>query len=89
MHGSLQHNGVEAHLLLEHQSAGYFNNEMLVSQVEKVIGIFDRKYPGAQGLFIFDHAPSHMKCPEDALYPDQMKRQRWGYAAIFERHQVG
>ena len=30
------------------------------------------KYPAAQGLFFFDHTPSHMKCPKDALDADRM-----------------
>ena len=62
-----QQTGTEAHLLLAHQTDGYFTNDMLLKQVERVINIFDEKHPEAQGLFIFDHAPSHMKKPEDAL----------------------
>ena len=72
VNGFLKHNDEEACLLLEHQSDGYFTNDMLVTQVVKAVGIFERKYPGAQGLFIFDNAPSHMKRPEDALNPDRM-----------------
>ena len=45
---------------------------MQVSQVVKAVGIFERKYPRAQGLFNFDNAPLHMKQPEDALNPDKM-----------------
>lgn len=33
---------------------------------------FGGKYPTAQGLFIFDHAPSHTKKPEDALNADRI-----------------
>ncbi len=65
--GLLECGGEKARFLLEHQRDGYFTNEMLISQVERVITIFENKYPEAQGLFIFDHAPSHMKRPEDAL----------------------
>ena len=68
--GFLQHEGEKARLLLEHQTDGYFNNDMLLEQVDKAITIFEAKYPVAQGIFIFDHAPSHMKGPEDALDGD-------------------
>ena len=33
---------------------------------------FEKKYPQAQGIFIFDNAPSHMKKPEDALNVERM-----------------
>ena len=70
--GFLAHNGVEAQLSLEHQSEGYFNNDMLIQQVHRAIDIFEAKYPSAQGLFIFDNAPSHMKKPDNALNPEKM-----------------
>ena len=50
----------------------YFNNDMLLTQVQKAITIFEAKYPVAQDLFIFDHAPSHMKKPEDSLNTECM-----------------
>ncbi len=59
--GLLEYAGEKARLLLEHQTDGYFNNDMLLNQARKTISIFDRKYPGAQGVFIFDHAPSHIE----------------------------
>lgn len=34
--------------------------------------MFEKKYPMAQGMFIFDNAPSHVKKPEDALNPERM-----------------
>ena len=70
--GFLKYKKERARLLLEHQTEGYFNNEMLISQVVKSIDIFEKKYPMAQGLFIFDNAPSHMKRPEDALNAERM-----------------
>jgi hypothetical protein len=70
--GLLEFEGEKACLLLEHQSQGYFTNEMLIEQVKKSIDILERKYPNAQGLFIFDNAPSHMKKPDDALNVDRM-----------------
>ncbi|ORU94723.1 MAG: hypothetical protein A6F71_09525 [Cycloclasticus sp. symbiont of Poecilosclerida sp. M] len=70
--GLLEFEGEQARLLLEHQSQGYFTNEMLIVQVHEAIDIFENKYPGAQGIWIFDNAPSHMKRPDDALNPDHM-----------------
>ena len=70
--GLLEFSGDKARLLMEHQTDGYFNNDLLLTQVDKAISIFERKYPTAQGVFIFDHAPSHMKKPEDALNVDRM-----------------
>jgi hypothetical protein len=70
--GFLQHDGEKARLQLEHQSEGYFNNEMLLKQVDNAVTIFEARYPSAQAVFIFDHAPSHMKTPEDALNVDRM-----------------
>ena len=70
--GFLQHGGQKARLLLEHQSEGYFNNDMLLEQVDRALTIFEAKYPTATGIFIFDHAPSHMKTPEYALNVEKM-----------------
>ena len=35
---------------------------MLLEQVRHALTIFEAKYPQAQGIFIFDNAPSHIKC---------------------------
>lgn len=70
--GFLEYEGEAARLLLEHQSEGYFTNQMLIAQVHRTISIFEKKYPAAQGLFIFDNAPSHTKRPDDALNADKM-----------------
>ena len=70
--GLLEFEGEKARLQLEHQTDGYFTNDMLIVQVDKAIDIFEEKYPTAIGLFIFDHAPSHMKKPEDALNADRL-----------------
>lgn len=61
--GLLQLESKEARLLLEHQTQGYFTNEMLISQVHMAIDIFE---PAAQALFIFDNAPSHTKMPAES-----------------------
>lgn len=55
-----------------------FTNEKLIRQVHKAITIFERKYPMAKGIFIFDHAPSHKKRPEDALNPEYMNVKNGG-----------
>ena len=65
--GFLQHQGNKTRLLLERQSEGYFTNNMLVKQVDRAIDIF-----------IFDHAPSHMKRPEDALNAERMNVRNGG-----------
>ncbi len=39
-----------------------------MEQVERAIGIFEAKTNGlAQGLYMFDNAPGHMKCALDAI----------------------
>ena len=45
---------------------------MFVVQVKKAIDIFEKKYPWAQALLIFDNAPSHEKKPDDSLNPEKM-----------------
>ena len=62
----------EARLCLETQSEGYFDNNKLIIQVDKAIDIFEAKYPAAQGLFIFDNAPSHKKCSGETLNAEKM-----------------
>ena len=45
--GFLEFQGDKARLLLEHQTEGYFTNTMLISQVNKAISLFEKKYPVA------------------------------------------
>ena len=68
----LRHINEEARLLLEMNTDGYFNNDLLLKQVDKVIKVFKDKYPHAQALFLFDNAPSHKKYTEDSLNVDRM-----------------
>ena len=35
---------------------------MLLEQVRHALTIFKAKHPQAKGMFIFDNAPSHIKC---------------------------
>ena len=51
---------------------------MLVKQIDRANDIFETKYTDAQGLFIFDHATSHMKRPEDALNAEGMNVRNGG-----------
>ena len=67
----LRHNDDTARLLLETNTEGYFD-DMLMTQVDKAIDIFEAKYLDAQALLIFDNAPSHKKYAADALNADHM-----------------
>ena len=71
--GLLEIGDMKAQATLEHQKDGYFTNDQFVNQVDKATGIFEAKYPGAQGLFLFDNAPSHRKVASDALNVHSMK----------------
>ena len=62
----------QARVYLETQKEGYFNNDHLLQQVKHTIDIFERVHPNAQGLFLFDNAPSHKKIADDALNVDKM-----------------
>ena len=83
--GFLQYREEKARLLLEHQTDGYFTNNMLIDQVRRAIPIFEKKYPVAQGAFIFDHAPSHVKRPDDALNAERMNASRTEFERWTER----
>lgn len=51
---------------------GYFSAENLQQQVDHAIDIFEGKSKGlAQGLILFDNAPSHQKQAADALYQQE------------------
>ena len=67
LNGYLQHEGEEARLLLETQKDVYFNSDTFLVEVDKAIDIFEKKYPYALVIFMFDNAPSHRKYPEDGL----------------------
>ena len=78
----LNNNGSEARLLLEAQSEGYFDSDKLLEQVDKAIDIFECKHPHAQGLFLFDNAPSHKKCSNDTLNVSHMNVRDGGKQPI-------
>ena len=75
-HGYLCDDTSEARLYLETQHDGYFNNEMFFKQVESA-QIFDLKFPGITGLYLFDNAPSHRKHPPDGLNADYECLSMW------------
>ena len=52
---------------------GWFGSEHLIAQVDKAIDIFEGLTKGnAQGLFLFDNAPSHQKRAPDAISARKM-----------------
>lgn len=54
---------------------GYFSTNDLIQQVDKAIDICKDKTQGfATGLFLFDNAPSHQKCADDALSARKMPK---------------
>ena len=65
--GYLEDENGSARLYLETNKEGYFNNDMFIVQVKSAIDIFDRKFPGVTGIFLFDNAPCHKKYPPDGL----------------------
>ena len=74
----LRHDDKQARLL-ETQNDGYFDSDEFLVQVDEAIDIFEASY---QGLFIFDNAPLHKKCPEDALKVENMNVRPGGKQPI-------
>ena len=70
--GYLRFGSEESRLYLEHQTDGYFTNQLFLEQVSKAVDIFEEKYPDAIGMFMFDNAPSHCKKSDDVLNPDSI-----------------
>ena len=54
----LCHEEKAARLYLETQKDGYFNSDMLLKQVDCAVDVFERRFPGVTGIFVFDNAPS-------------------------------
>jgi hypothetical protein len=51
----------------------YFNLTELIAQINCMINIFEGKTNGfALGLFLFNNAPSHLKCVADAISVTKM-----------------
>ena len=70
--GYLRDGNNQARLMLEIQKDGYFNNNLLLPQVEKAVDIFEKIHPNTNGIFLFDNAPSHHKVASDALNVQKM-----------------
>ena len=65
----------EAHVVFKpgKNRDGYFDSEVLIAQVNCAIDIFECKTNSlAQGLFLFNNAPSHMKRASDAISATKM-----------------
>ncbi|THU75878.1 hypothetical protein K435DRAFT_706193 [Dendrothele bispora CBS 962.96] len=60
---------------------GYFDSDDLLAQVDHAIDIFEDQTNGfAQGLFLFDNAPTHQKRAPDALSARKMPKgpsEKW------------
>lgn len=54
----LRHNNKEASLLWETNTDGYFSNDLLLTQVDKAINIFEKKNFFRLKPFLFDNVPS-------------------------------
>ena len=70
--GFLEHCGEKARLQLEHKTDGSSQSSPQSYQHLR------KEVPNGSGIFIFDHAPSHMKRPEDVLNPERMNTKDGG-----------
>ena len=61
---------------LEH--SGWWNNELVLAQIKKMIPIFEAQHPGCQGLFIFDNSTGHNAYATDALLARNMNSNPGG-----------
>ena len=65
---------------------GWFGSNELIAQVNHTIDIFERLTKGnAQGLFLFDNAPSHQKRAADALSAKGMGKSEFSFRLDFFR----
>ena len=55
---------------------------MFLKQVDSALDVFDDRFPGITGIFLFDNAPSHRKYPPDGLNPANMNVYPGGKQAI-------
>ena len=55
---------------------------MFLQQVTTAVHVFECKFPGVTGVFLFDNAPSHRKYPPDGLNPAHMNVYPGGKQAI-------
>ena len=78
----LRHDGDEARLLHETKTDGYFDSNKFMEQVDHAINVFEKKFPDAQALFLFDNAPSHRKCSDETLNAEHMNVKPGGKQPI-------
>ena len=88
-YGYLCHEEKAAHLCLETQKDGYFNSNMFLKQVDSALDVFEHRFPGVIGIFLFDNAPSHRKYPPDGLNPANMNVYPGGKQAIMRDTGMG
>ena len=63
---------------------GYFDAKELLAQVNCTINIFESKTNGlAQGLFMFNNAPSHIKHAADAISATKMVKSVSYYTSLY------
>jgi hypothetical protein len=63
---------------------GYFDSKELIAQVDRAIDIFEDKINHlAQGLFMFDNAPSHLKRAADAISAKKMVKSAFDFFLLF------
>ena len=79
--GYLKDENASARLYLETQKDGYINDKF-IEQVKIAIDIFNTKFPGITGIFLFDNAPSHKKYPADGLSVANMNVYPGGKQAV-------
>jgi len=66
---------------------GFFDADDLLRQVDKAIDIFEGLTKGwAQGLFLFDNAPSHQKRAPDAISARSMVKGASTLSVSYHRH---
>ena len=66
--------GAKSYVLFEAGKGreGWWRNEDLVAQTEKVIQLFEAVHPGCQALFIFDNSQNHHKKSPTSIDPSEM-----------------
>ena len=51
---------------------GWWNNDLVLAQIDRCIPIFEEQHPGCQGLFLFDNSTGHNAYADDALLAHKM-----------------
>jgi hypothetical protein len=56
----------------------WWNHKQLLTQVNNMISIFDKAYPGCIALFVFDQSSAHASLRPDALHAFDMNKGNGG-----------